>query len=331
MNESSGRGRGSGIGDRKQRSSVARSGAHAVPRPPTPDAVLFDSDFLKKLEYLYIVSKRLFGGQSRAERRARKLGSGLEFADHRGYAPGDDFRYVDWKAFQRLEKLLVRLFEEEQDLPIYLFLDTSRSMGITQDGERSKLEYGRQIAAALAYIGLAQLDRVTLCAFSDRLHRELHALRGKGQIFKALGFLTDLAADGDTRAADVFTTFCTTRRKRGMVVVISDFFHPGGFGRGLDVLRYYQHELFMLHVTSGSDANPPLRGDVRLVDSELGLVEEVSITPALIESYRRTYDRFCEELASYCWKHGIGYIRTPVEVPFEDAILKVFRKGGFLG
>ena len=323
---------------------------HELDRPTaqSPDRqILFDSDFLKKLEYLYIISKRLFGGQARAERRARKLGSGLEFADHRGYSPGDDFRYVDWKAFQRLEKLLVRLFEEEQDLPIYLFLDTSRSMGVTQplvgnargsgvfhsgqEGELSKLDYGRQIAAALAYIGLAQLDRVTLCAFSERLHRELHGLRGKGQIFKAFSFLTGLVPDGHTRAEDVFVSFCTTRRKRGMVVVISDFFHPGGFGRGLDVLRYYQHELFMLHVTSASDADPPLRGDVRLVDSELGLIEDVAITPSLIEAYRRTYDRFCEELASYCWRHGIGYIRTPVEMPFDDAILKVFRKGGFLG
>src|SRR5262245_13678648 len=113
------------------------------------EEVLFDGEFLKKLEYLHILSKRLFSGQFRADRRARKYGSGLEFADHRGYTPGDDFRHVDWKAYQRLDRLLLRLFQEEQDLPIYLMVDCSRSMA---PGRPSKLQFSRQIAAALCYI-----------------------------------------------------------------------------------------------------------------------------------------------------------------------------------
>lgn len=289
--------------------------------------LIFDAEFLKKLEYLYIVSKRIFGGQSRAERRARKHGSGLEFADHRGYSPGDDFRHVDWNAYQRLEKLLLRLFEEEQDLPIYIFLDTSRSMGV---GPVSKLRYGQQVAAALTYIGLAQLDRVTLFGFNDSLRQELPALRGKGQIFTAFGFLAALAPEGDTRPAEVLAEFCATRRQRGMAVVISDFLFLHGFERGLDLLRFHQHEVFVLHLTSQADRDAPLRGEVCLVDAETGLVQDLDVTPAMAHAYRRAYDRYTESLASYCWKYGVGYVATPTELPFEDAILTVFRRGGFL-
>jgi len=166
---------------------------------------LFDRDFLRKLEYLHLVSKRVFVGQFRAERRARRHGSGLEFADHRAYAPGDDFRHVDWTAYQRLEKLLLRLFEEEQDLPIYLFVDRSRSMAV---GEPTKLHYARQIAAALCYIGLAHLDRVSLIAYATGLDAELPSQRGRGRIFKVFRFLSELDAGGETGAREAFKAFC---------------------------------------------------------------------------------------------------------------------------
>src|SRR5207342_3648422 len=122
----------------------------------------FEDDFLKKLEYLHVVSRRAFAGQSRADRLAPKRGRGLEFADHRQYAPGDDFRHIDWKAYKRLGRLLLRLFDEEQDLPIYLFLDVSRSMA-----EPAKFDQARRIAAALCYVGLAHLDRLTILTFAD--------------------------------------------------------------------------------------------------------------------------------------------------------------------
>src|SRR6185369_657109 len=142
-------------------------------------ALRFENDFLRKLEYLHVVSKRAFAGQNRADRLAPKRGRGLEFADHRQYAAGDDFRHIDWKAYQRLNRLLLRLFDEEQDLPIYLFIDASRSMA-----ETAKFNQARRIAAALCYIGLAHLDRVTIMPFDETVREERNAGQGKGRIFR---------------------------------------------------------------------------------------------------------------------------------------------------
>src|SRR3954468_21137442 len=142
-------------------------------------ALRFEDDFLRKIEYLHVVSRREFAGQNRADRRTPKRGRGIEFADHRAYTPGDDFRHIDWKAYRRLNRLLLRLFDEEQDLPIYLFLDVSGSMA-----QPGKFDQARRIAAALCYIGLAHLDRVTMLQFGPDLGDELNPGRGKGRIFR---------------------------------------------------------------------------------------------------------------------------------------------------
>ena len=148
-----------------------------------PESPLFDSEFLKKLEYLHVISKRAFSGQFKAERRARTRGTGLEFADHRAYSPGDDFRHVDWKAYQRLNKLLLRLFEEEQDLPIFVFLDSSRSMF---EGTPPRFNYAQKIAAALCYIGLAHLDRVSLFSILITYKRNWHHREVKAKSLRYL-------------------------------------------------------------------------------------------------------------------------------------------------
>jgi uncharacterized protein (DUF58 family) len=288
---------------------------------------LFSSDFLRKLEYLHIVSKRAFPGQFRAERRSRKLGSGLEFADHRAYVPGDDFRHVDWTAYQRLDKLLLRLFEVEQDLPIYLLIDCSRSMAA---GTPAKLQYACQVAAALCYIGLAHLDRVTVLAFAGDVVRELPSQRGRGRIFKVFRFLADIEPGPSTNLRTSFTTFISRPRARGVAVVISDFLDPAGFAPGLDVLRFYRHDVFAVHVTTRPEVEPDLRGDLTLVDLETSETREVAVTPAVLASYRAVFLQLCDDLARYCTRFRFGYLQAPAERPIEDAILQVFRQGRFL-
>lgn len=291
------------------------------------EEVLFDGEFLKKLEYLHILSKRVFSGQFRADRRTRKYGSGLEFADHRGYTPGDDFRHVDWKAYQRLDRLLLRLFQEEQDLPIYLMIDCSRSMA---PGRPSKLHYSRQVAAALCYIGLAHLDRVTLFAYAQGMVRETAPQRGKGRILRVFDFLRDLDAAGHTDARTAFSTFCARRRPRGVAVVVSDFLDPRGPTSALDILRYAHHDIVAIHVVDPADAAPAVRGEVQLVDAETGDTRSLDVTPSIVAAYEATFARFCVELEEYCSKYQLGYLRTDTRVPFEDAILRVFRQGRFL-
>jgi uncharacterized protein (DUF58 family) len=288
---------------------------------------IFDDEFLKKLEYLNIISKRLFAGQHRAERRTRKRGTGLEFADYRAYVPGDDFRHLDWKAYLRLNRLILKLFEEEEDLPIYIFVDASQSMNY---GSPSKLDYARRVCAALCYIGLANLDRVNVISFADGVKDEMPPQRGKGRIFKIFRFLNDIVPGGETNARASFKTYCTTTRRRGLTVVISDMFDGSGFESALDVLRHFRHDVFVIQIASHEEIDPRLKGEIQLVDSESNVSREITITPSLLSAYRAEFAKFCEGIESYCGKYQLGYVRTATDFPFEELVLKVFRQGRFL-
>jgi uncharacterized protein (DUF58 family) len=289
---------------------------------------LFNEEFLKKLEYLHMVSRKTFSGALRAERRTRKVGSGIEFADHRRYTIGDDFRYIDWNLYGRIDKLLLRLFEEEEDLHIYLLVDCSRSMLI---GEPLKLHYALQVAAALCYIGLANLDRVAVVPFADELRGELPPARGKGRIFKVFDFLRKVEAGGETRMADCLENFVHRNKRRGLAVVISDFYDPRGFADGLNTLRYNRFEPFVLQVYDPKEADPHLvHGDLTLIDCETGEEREVTISRALLEQYSREHQRFCSELNQYCTQRAFPYFKTHTQIPFDDLILRIFRTGGFL-
>lgn len=287
----------------------------------------FDEEFLRKLELLSVVSKRLLSGQFKAERRAKKVGAGLEFADYRGYVPGDDFRAVDWRAYMRLDRMILRLFEEETDLPVYVFLDASGSMG---SRDHAKLDYAKKVAAALAYIGLSNLDRVSLLAFNEGIIEELPAQRSKTQVFSIFRFLAAVKPGQGTNAGEAFHRYFTAKRRKGMVVVISDFFDPHGVQPALDILRYRGQDVLAVHVVSPADAEPPLNGELTLVDAETRARQDVTVTPAMLRAYREEFNGFCAEIERYCALYGFGYVRTVTEFPFEDLILQVLRQGRFI-
>jgi uncharacterized protein (DUF58 family) len=290
-------------------------------------STLFDEDFLKKLEYLHVVSRKAFSGKLRAERRTKKVGSGIEFADHRKYSMGDDFRYIDWNVYGRIDRLLLRLFEEEEDLHIYILLDSSRSMLI---GEPPKLHYAMQVGAALAYIGLANLDRVGVLPFSSELKGRLPPARGKRRIFKVFDFLRNVEAGGTTRLDRAMEQFVHQNKRRGLAVIISDFYDPQGFEEGINELRYNRFEPFVLQVFDEREANPSLHGDLALVDCETGEVKEVTISRSLLEQYKKEHERYMDELSSFCTARAIPYFRTHTQVPFDELVLRIFRIGGFL-
>lgn len=293
---------------------------------PTTTIAGFDEHFMRKLEYLALVSKR-FSGQFKAERRNKKLGSGLEFADYRGYVVGDDFRYLDWKTYLRLDKLILRLYEEEEDLPIYMFIDCSQSMNY---GSPPKLNYAVRVSAALCYIGLANLDRVTVVAYAAGIEHQLSPQRGKGQIFRVFQFLSKIQVAGETNAQEAFKVFCTSKRRRGLAVVISDFFDPNGYEHGLNMLRYYRHDVFVVQVAAHEDVDPSVRGQLELIDSETHASREIMVTGELLGAYKKEMVRFSQEIQHYCMKYQLGYVRTLTDFPFEDLILQVFRQGRFL-
>src|SRR5436309_14912988 len=217
-------------------------------------AALFDSDFLNKLEYLSLVSKRVFRGSLMAQRRTAQLGTGIEFADHREYTPGDDFRYLDWNLFARHDELLLKRFQEEEDLHVYLLLDCSRSMAY---GDPPKFDFARQVTAALAYIALADLDRVAVVAFASDIVADFPLTRGKGRILALLKFLEGLPAQGtDTDLARVATGFVHRDQRRGLAVVVSDLYDAHGFERGLDLLRHRKYEPHVIQIHDPREADP---------------------------------------------------------------------------
>jgi len=288
---------------------------------------LFDESFLKKLEYLSVVARKTFAGRLRADRRTKKVGSGIEFADHRRYASGDDFRYIDWNVYGRIDRLLLRLFEEEEDLHIYILIDASRSMRI---GSPLKLHYAMQVAAALTYIGLGNLDRVGIIPFSDVLHESMPPSRGKRRIFKVFEFLRAVEVGGLTQLGSCMDTFVHRVKRRGLAVLISDFYDPRGFEEGINELRYNKFEPFVLQVFDQREANPALHGDLTLVDCETGELKEVTVSRSLLDAYKAEHDRYCAELNQFCTARAIPYFRTHTQVPFDELVLRIFRQGGFL-
>lgn len=307
---------------------------------PAPDG--FDQAFLKKLEYLHIVAKKVFAGRLRAERRSRKTGAGIEFADHRQYTPGDDLRYLDWAVYGRMDRLLLRLFEEEEDLYIYILIDSSTSMRLGwpgdgrsliapgPDGRMAKLGYAAQVAAALSYVGLSNLDRVALHAFSDGIRDTLQSGRGKGRIFKVFDFLGALRPDGQTDLRASLSEFVHKTRRRGVAVVLSDFYDAAGYEEGLNLLRYHRFEPAVIQIVDPRESRPQLRGDLDLVDMETGERRQVTLTDAMCEAYARAHSEYCQALEAFCDSRGIGYLRADTNVPFEDLMLRVLREGGFL-
>ena len=299
----------------------------------------FDSSFLAKLERLHLLSRRTFGGQSRAERRSHKMGSSLEFADYRNYVPGDDLRSIDWNIYGRSDKLFLKLFEEEEDLYIYLLVDTSASMRWTALDPRtdaplraSKLDLARRLAATLAYIGLANLDRVNVQFFAERLGDDLGLGRGKSHFHQVVRFLERLpdGSAGETNLARSLRAFGQQTKRRGLVIVLSDFFDPNGYEEALNFLSYQRFEVQLIQLLDPAEQKPSLLGDLRLTDTETGGMYEVTVNEGLVRAYEREFGAFLSGLERFCQRRGVGYRRATTDVPFEDFVLRMLRDGGGL-
>lgn len=286
---------------------------------------MFDAAFLRKLEHLRLVSTRAFAGRDRADRLSDKRGRGIEFADHRQYAPGDDIRHIDWKAYKRLNRLLLRLFDEEQDLPVYLFLDASRSMAA--DG---KFDQARRLAAALCYLGLVHFDRVTILPFRGGLSREIAPGRGRGRIVQVFEALERIEADGGTDLGQSIRQFAARPFRRGLAIVLSDFLDPSGVEPGLKLLSSLGHDVFVVQVFAAKEREIVVRGEVRFVDAESGEHLDLDVTPGLARAYHDAWVGHTEAIAAFCRRFRVPYVRASAEDPFEDIVLRTFREGGFV-
>jgi uncharacterized protein (DUF58 family) len=295
--------------------------------PDGSDKNLFDAAFLARLEYLRIVARRTFTGAAAGGRQGRRAGPGLEFAEHRAYAPGDDFRHIDWAAYGRLERLLLRLCQEEEDLAIYFLLDASASMAT---GNPAKFDHARRLTAALAYVALASLDRVRIVAVDGGVRAHLEAGRGRTHIVGVLDFLRGLAPGGRTDLARAVDAFLPHATQTGLVVLISDFLDPAGWEKPLLALHGRRFDLWCLHVTDPADLAPPGMADLAVADAETGETIGVHLTDDLRSRLAAEAARFGEEVRTWSLARGIGYAEAPTALPADELVLEVLRRGGLV-
>lgn len=288
---------------------------------------LLDRDFISKLDQLSLVSRKILAGKMRGERISKRRGESAEFADYRNYVSGDDLRFLDWNIYARLNQLFVKLFFEEEDLHVSLLIDASKSMDW---GDPNKGLHAARIAAAVAYIGLLNLDRVSVYTYADGLRDELIGMRGRRSMHRVIDYLTSVTYDGPGDLAKSARQFATQHPQKGIVIVLSDFLEKGGYEEALRILLARQYDLYLLQILCPEEIDPPLVGDIRLVDCEDEEVAEVSISQALLKRYKQKLDAYCHGLRDYCSRRGINYMFTNTAVPFDQIVLSYFRKRGLV-
>lgn len=295
-------------------------------RPAKDDPL--SPEFLRKLEYLRVVARHQHAGRFAALTRSRKLGSGIDFADHRPYTPGDDFKDIDWNLFGRLDRFMIRLAEEDTELNLYLLVDVSASMAF---GDPTKSEFACRVAAALSYVGLAHLDRVHLFPFGDNLLPPLHPPRNKAHAINVYRYLSSQRGAGSSDLSRSVMGFAGVARTRGVVCVLSDFLMESGWREALDILRAARFEVAVVHLSTPDESAPDLRGELLLRDAETGRHVRVRVTPALLKRYRQAFLEHGKELSSYCRRYNLFYAHARTDTPFEELVLKTFRAGRLLG
>lgn len=292
--------------------------------PVIASAELFDPEFLESLQQLHIHAWRVSRGGRHAEHRSRDLGTGIEFRDFRPYVPGDDFRSIDWTIYRRLGRVFLRLFEELEDLPVYLLPDISSSMYL-EDPPRAKA--GLQCALALASIALNQHDTVGLFPFGSDLSVSLRPQSGKGRLMRFAETMCNLEPAGTTDLEGSLHTFNHLRLRKGLAILVSDFFDPNGAPAVVAALKRMRHRLLLVQLVRGSDRDPGLAGDLQLRDCESGAVEDVSATPAVLIRYQKAYDSFQQEITEFANKRGIGLLQLDADKDVLAQLATLFESG----
>ena len=296
-------------------------------RPRRQLRELLDSHFLARLDSLDILSRKILQGKLQGERRSKRRGQSVEFADHRPYVVGDDLRFVDWNIYGRLDQLFLKLFMEEQDLTVHVLFDASAS--ITQ-GEPAKESAIKKLAAALAYIGLVNNNRVTLSSFADGLVGQLPHMRGRNYLPEMAEFLLTGSPEGSSHFEKACQQLVGGRIGWGVMIVLSDFLFKEGFESGLRRLISKKYDLHVIQVLCPQEISPELSGDLKLVDVEDADVAEVTISAALLKYYKRNMSAYCNELKEFCTQRGATYTLMNSSQSVETLVLNYLRRKGLL-
>jgi uncharacterized protein (DUF58 family) len=295
--------------------------------PETQTKPLLDAEFLARLEQLELVSRKIFLGRMKGERRSKRKGQSVEFADYRNYVIGDDLRFLDWNLFARLDKLFIRLFMEEEDLHVYILIDNSLSMDF---GNPSKLHFAKQVAAALGFIGLVNMDRVMMEAFNDRLTESLPPVRGRRSLWRLMDFLQKLQPAGPSDLRRALRSFSIKCSGKGIVILLTDLMDKGGYEEALRYLVARQLDIYVIQILSQEEIDPEIVGDLKLVDVEDEDVAEITVSGPLLKRYKQNLAAYRAGIHEFCTRRGVSYLFTSNQVPFDRLVLSYLRSRGLV-
>jgi len=305
---------------------------------------LLTPELLRRLEQFQLLAARRAKSSAKGERRSRARGQSVEFADYRNYVHGDDFRYLDWNLYGRLERLFLKLYEEERELPVRIFLDASESMTF---GEPRKFDFARQVAAAVGYVALSGFDRVSVIAFPDLANDgnsdpgtriaelaargALRSVRGKRSAIQFFQNLSVLTAGGPANLNEALRRGALEARQAGVAVVLSDFLDPAGYESGLNALVGRGFQVDLVQILAPDELSPATFGDLRLVDSESGATQEVTFGRFRLKAYRQTVQNFMQRLREFCQARGINFFTASSNTDLQELLLKQLRKAEVWG
>ena len=309
---------------------------------PTRLEDLVDPSLVARLSHLDITSRKLLSGKLKGERRSKRRGQSVEFADHRQYSSGDDLRHIDWNIFGRLDRLFIKLFLEEEDLSLHVVLDAS---GSADCGTPSKFLLMQKLALAMGYIGLANLHRLSVTCIGGlgappadnpdgprepQLIQSLRDLRGRRRLQDLSRFLLTLEPGGPSPFTEACKRIAVTRRGKGVMLIISDYLLKEGYEDGLRLMLGQGYDVYAIQVLSPQEIEPTLGGDLRLKDCEDGDLAEMTITAPLLKKYKATLQAYCNRFREFCNSRGITPMTVPSDTPVDVLVLEYLRRRGLV-
>ncbi|MGB2865952.1 MAG: DUF58 domain-containing protein [Sedimentisphaerales bacterium] len=284
---------------------------------------LLDPVFMSRLDTLDVMSRKILQGKLQGERRSKRRGQSVEFADHRPYVAGDDLRFVDWNVYGRLEQLFLKLFIEEQDLTVHIVADASASMSF---GEPSKELFIKKLTAALGYVSLVNNNRVTISFIADGVTVQLANMRGRNYLNNMAECLLTTDCDGPSNFDDACRQLAAGRIGSGVMVVLSDFLFKEGYDSGLRRLIGRQYDLYAIQVLCPQELSPDLSGELKLIDIEDADAAEITVSSALSKYYKRNLTAYCNELKNFCTSRGAVYVLANSADSVESLVLNYLRR-----
>lgn len=288
---------------------------------------LLPPELLAQLERMELVSRKIFRGRMKGERRSKRKGQSVEFADYRNYVAGDDLRFIDWNLYARLDKLFLKLFLEEEDLHFYSLIDVSPSMTF---GDPSKLYYAKQLAGALGYIGLCRSDRVKIEPIGSKQALAAPVLRGRGSLWRMVDYLESVESDSTSTLEAGLKSFALRNSGKGILVLITDLMEKSGYETALRYLVAQNLDVYVIHVLSQAEIDPDLTGDLKLVDSEDGDIAEISVSQRMLDKYKSTLAQFISGAREFCAKRNIVYMMTSTDRPVDRLVSRYLRQRGLV-